>query len=220
MHPQPIVGIADTTFWGRDYGVLVFRSQELKQNLYWTEVAGETAENYQAGRRILEELGYAFNAIVLDGRRGIQKVFRDMPVQICQFHQVAAIKRYLTSRPKLQAGIELRAISLALTKLDEKTFGRELDEWHDKWQNFLKERTYSEDQKHWQYTHRRIRSAYRSLKTNLPYLFTYQKYPELHIPNTTNSLDGSFSHLKDLLRLHRGLKRQRRWRVIQEVLAK
>ena len=220
LHPQPVVGIADVTFWGRGYGVLVFRSQELQQNLYWTEVISETAENYREARLILEELGYTFDAIVLDGRRGIREVFKDIPVQICQFHQVAAIKRYLTSRPKLEAGVELRAISLFLTKLDEKTLGQALDEWHTKWQDFLRERTYSEDRKHWQYTHRRIRSAYHSLKTNLPYLFTYRTYPNLHIPNTTNSLDGSFSHLKDLLSLHRGLKRQRRWRIIQEVLAK
>ena len=39
----------------------------------------------------------------------------------------------------------------------------------------------------------------------LPYLFTYQKYPDFNIP-TTNHLDGGcFSPLKDLLRVHRGI---------------
>ena len=32
--------------------------------------------------------------------------------------------------------------------------------------------------------------AYRSLKTNLPYLFTHRRYKQLGIQNTTNSLDG------------------------------
>lgn len=220
LHPQPVVGIADITFWGRGYGVLVFRSQVIKQNLYWIEVATETASVYLEGRKTLEELGYTFDAMVLDGRKGIREVFSDIPVQICHFHQLAAIKRYLTSRPKLEAGKELRIIANILPKLNEKILTQALAEWHAKWQEFLKERTYTEDKKHWQYTHRRIRAAYRSLINNLPYLFTYQKYPNLKIPNTTNSLDGSFSHLKDLLRLHRGLKRQRRWRIIQEVLSK
>mgnify|MGYP001620104643 CR=1 FL=1 len=220
LHPQPIVGIADMTFWGRGYGVLVFRSWDLKQNLYWTEVASETALAYHEGRQILEGLGYTFDAIVLDGRHGIRGVFGDIPVQLCQYHQIATIRRYLTNRPKLEAGKELRIVSLALPELDEPTFTGVLNEWYEKWCEFLKERTYTENKQHWQYTHRRIRSAYRSLRHNLPYLFTYQKYPELRIPNTTNSLDGSFSHLKDLLRIHRGLKRQRRWRMIQEVLAK
>ena len=214
------MGIADITFWGRGYGALVVRCQSLKQNLYWTEVITESATVYLEARRILEESGYIFQAMVLDGRKGIREVFADIPVQICHFHQLAAIKRYLTSRPKLEAGKELRTIAMALPKLNEQILSRLLDEWHIKWGEFLKERTYTEDRKHWQYTHRKLRSAYRSLKTNLPYLFTYQKYPHLHIPNTTNSLDGSFSHLKDLIGLHRGLKRQRRWRIIQEVLTK
>lgn len=207
-------------FWGRGYGVIVFRSFDLKQNLYWTEVISETAGSYREGRQILESLGYRFEAIVLDGRRGIKEVFSDIPVQICQFHQIQAINRYLTTKPKLEAGKELRSIALALAELTESLFNILLTEWHEKWKEFLKEQTYSEDKKHWQYTHRRIRAAYRSLKTNLPYLFTYQYYPNLNIPNTTNSLDGSFSHLKDLIGLHRGLKRQRRWRLIQEALAK
>ena len=59
----------------------------------------------------------------------------------------------------------------------------------------------------WHYTHKRLRSAYRSLRLNLPYLFTYQKYPELNIPNTTNSLDGCFAYLKELVRVHRGSSR-------------
>jgi hypothetical protein len=215
-----MVAVADVTFWGRDYGVLVFRSHDLKQNLYWTEVKRETTDVYRAARRRLEELGYTFDAIVLDGRRGVREVFADIPVQICHFHQVAAVNRYLTSRPKLPAGQELRALAVALPRLTQQLLCQRLAAWYERWQEFLKERTYSEDGKHWQYTHRRIRAAHRSLTTNLPYLFTYQQYPKLAIPNTTNSLDGFFSHLKELLRLHRGLRRPRRWRLIQEILAK
>jgi hypothetical protein len=112
-------------------------------------------------------------------------------------------------------------IALDLTKLTENMLLLLLDAWYEKWGNFLKERTInSNNPKKWSYTHKRIRSAYRSLKTNAPYLFTYQQYPDLHIPNTTNSLDGSFKYLKQLISIHSGLKRERRWRVIQEVLAK
>jgi len=201
---------------------LVFRSQELKQNLYWTEVRSETAAVYQEGRQILEEIGFTFDAIVLDGRKGIKTVFPDIPVQMCQFHQIQIVNRYLTRRPKLEAGMQLRLITLGLSQKDMtgSIFTQLLREWHERWSEFLKERTYAEDKKHWRYTHRRIRSAYKSLTTNLPYLFTFQKYPELNIPNTTNSLDGSFSHLKDLLSIHRGLKRERRWRLIQEILSR
>lgn len=215
---RPIVVVADVTFWGRGYGVIVFRSPELKQNLYWAELATETAQAYREGREFIETFGYTLDAVVIDGKRGVKEVFSDVPVQFCQFHQIAAINRYLTRRPKLQAGKELRAIALSLTRTNETIFTAALFGWHERWKEFLKERTTSPETGRWFYTHRRIRSAYRSLKTNLPHLFTCQKYPKLRIPNTTNSLDGIFSHLKDLLRLHRGLKNSRRYKIINEIL--
>ena len=95
---------------------------------------------------------------------------------------------------------------------------KQLNDWYTKYQFFLKEKTINPITRRWFYTHKRIRSAYRSLKTNLPYLFIYQKYTELKIPNTTNSLDGYFSNLKTLLRIHRGLTKKRRFKVISEIL--
>jgi hypothetical protein len=220
LHPQPVIGIADVTFWSREYGVLVVRAADLKQNLCWLEVKTETAAAYQEARDILEDLGFIFQAIVLDGKPGIKEVFGGIPIQHCQFHQIKTINYYLTRRPKLQPAKELRAIALALTEITESYFTILLTQWHEKWKEFLKERTIDPITRKWFYTHKRIRSAYRSLNTNLPYLFTYQKYPELHIPNTTNSLDGSFGQLKKLLNVHNGLRQQRRWKLIQEILRK
>lgn len=214
------MAIADVIFFGREYGVLVFRSFDLKQNLYWTEVKSETASIYQEAKQILEELGFTFDAVVIDGRPGVRAVFNGIPIQICQFHQIKTVNKYLTRRPKLQAAIELRTIALALTEVNEEYFTILLNQWHEKWKEFLRERTVNPETNKWFYTHKRIRSAYRSLKNNLPYLFTYQKYPHLNIPNTTNSLDGSFSYLRTLLNIHRGLKQERRWKLIQEILAK
>jgi hypothetical protein len=92
--------------------------------------------------------------------------------------------------------------------------------WYDRWSSFLKERTVDPATGRWHYTHKRLRSAYRSLKLNLPFLFTYQKYPELNIPNTTNSLDGCFAYLKELVRVHRGSSKSLRNKIIEEILWK
>jgi len=54
----------------------------------------------------------------------------------------------------------------------------------------------------------------------MPYLFTYQRHPELNIPNTTNTLDGLFAHLKDYVRVHRGLKSDLKNKIILDFLAK
>jgi hypothetical protein len=128
------------------------------------------------------------------------------------------VARYLTNRPKTEAGLELKIITGALTNINEALFTELLNAWHENWSVFLKERTYKPDGKHWSYTHRRIRAAYRSLVTNLPYLFSYQRYPELYIPNTNNSLEGQFSSMKRLLNNHNGLKPWRRYKLIETIL--
>jgi len=180
-----------------------------------------TAENkavYEEARRYLENAGFTIQAVILDAKHGIKEVFSDLVVQICQYHQKQIVARYLTNKPKTEAGQELKTLIGVLTDIDERLFTALLDAWYEKWSVFLKERTYKADGKHWSYTHQRIRAAYRSLVANLPYLFAFQKYPELSIPNTNNSLEGFFSKIKRLLNNHNGLKRWRRFRLIVALL--
>lgn len=212
--------VADATFWGRGYGVLVFRCPRLKQNLYWQEITTETVEVYRQARAALEARGCQLQAVVLDGRPGIRQVFADLPIQQCHFHQMATITRYLTRYPKLPAGRELRHIMLSLPHTTQEVFVQRLAYWQQTWAGFLNERTLNLRTGRRHYTHRRLRAAYRSLMTNLPYLFTYQAFPQLQIPNTTNGLDGTFSHLKRLLSAHHGLKRARRLKLIHEILSR
>jgi hypothetical protein len=219
--PKPSVFITDTTFWGRGYGVCIFRSHNLKRNVWWHEVEGERMAHYRYGRSILEERGWTFLAAVVDGRRGFLAVFKDIPVQMCQFHQIKQVSKYLTRRPQTEAGRELRTLVLTLTTANEATFTAALFAWHAKWGEFIEQKTINSfvtGKKKWYYTHGRVRSAFRSIKTNLPYLFTYLKYPELNIPNTTNDLDGSFSALKKKLAVHHGLRKDRRYKVISQLL--
>ncbi len=218
--PRSIVIVADATFFTRSYGIAAVREPNLKKNLYWKETATENPETYWQARNKIEQQGFFLKAAVIDGKKGAREVFMDMPVQMCHFHQSAIITRYLTMRPKLEAGKELKNIALTLTDSNEEEFTALLNNWHKKWKDFLKDKTINPESKRWFYAHKRIRSAYRSLKTNLPYLFAYQKYPELKIPNTANSLDGTFSYFKTMLRVHRGMKRARRYKVICEILKK
>ncbi len=217
-NPQPVVVIADVTFFGRSFGLCVMRVPNLKKNIYVREVQTESVDVYRQGRIELERQGYIILAIVLDGRPGVRQLFSDIPVQMCHFHQKQIIARYLTNNPKLSASIELKTITAALCETDETTFASALGAWHKEWSSFLKERTTDQVTGKWHYTHKRLRSAYRSLKANLPYLFTYQKYPHLNIPNTTNSLDGCFAYLKELVRVHRGSTKVLKSKIIEEVL--
>ena len=57
------------------------------------------------------------------------------------------IKTKLTSRPKLEALKELLSISKMLCHTDKESFVGALEEWNTKWEDFLKERTTTEDGK-------------------------------------------------------------------------
>lgn len=218
--PQATIVVPDTTFWGRSYGVCVFRSWDLKRNIWWNEVPGEKVDHYYYGRKILEERGWVFKAAVVDGRRGLATVFKDIPVQICHFHQMKNVTKYLTRRPETLAGQELRKIMLILPKSNEEEFSRLLKSWHKQWKSFITKKTHITGTKHWFYTHKKVRSAYMSLDRNLSHLFTYQKYPELNIPNTTNTIDGYFASVKKKVAQHHGLRKDRRFKVISELLNK
>jgi len=216
--PQSVVVVPDTTFWGRHYGVTVFRASNLKRNIWWNEVQSERQAHYHYGRKILEERGWTIQAAVVDGRRGLATVFKDVPVQICHFHQEQTVTKYLTRRPKTEAGTELRRLTLTLPRTTEEVFTVELSAWEKKWHNFYTEKTYVTGTRKWYYTHKNVRSGYMSLKRNLPYLFTYQKHPKLNIPNTTNTIDGYFASVKKKVAAHHGLRRDRRYKVICELL--
>lgn len=220
IQPQDVVIVADMTFVKRTFGIAVIRSPRLKKNLAWKMSLTENIRVYQDLRLQLESQGFEIQAATIDGKPGLFDVFWDIPIQMCHFHQIQIMNRYLTTRPKLIASQELRQIVLRLTKSNEDEMRKNLNDWHEQWKDFLKEKTFNPETKRWFYTHKRLRSAFRSISRNLSILYTYQKYPELKIPNTTNSLDGSFSHLKDMLRIHRGLKKKRKLKLIDEILSK
>ncbi|MFH0846391.1 MAG: hypothetical protein V1851_03280 [Patescibacteria group bacterium] len=167
----------------------------------------------------LENKSYEIKTVVIDGKQGVPKVFCPIPIQICQFHQIKIITFKLTKKPKLEAGKELRKLSLTLINTTEEIFTQELNNWYEKWKVFLNEKTLNIETGRKHFIHKKLRSAYRSLNKNLPYLFTYQKYPNLKIPNTTNSLDGVvFSHMKKLFKKHNGLRNELREKLINDFL--
>jgi hypothetical protein len=203
--------IFDGTFFSRTDGLLVFRAN--KVNLFWCNITSETIAKIAECLSVLDSAGYKFKSFTIDGRRGVIKLLQarypNIPVQLCQFHQTQIIRRYTTNQPKTTCGQELKELMSYITKYNQEEFENAFSKLQLKYQKFLKEKNDNN-----QFVHRRLRSAFRSLKTNLPYLFTYKNYPESNIPNTTNSCDGSFAHWKQKLKIHRGLKKHRRNKMI------
>jgi len=207
------VVIMDTTYFGRSFGVMVFKNSLDGVVLYKQYVRYETNALYLAGISEIRRRGIYIQAIVCDGRQGLFGLFGDIPIQMCQFHQIQIVQRYLTRKPKTQAAIELKKLTLKLTKQTKVEFISSLNSWYLRWGDYLNERSKSSTGKTY-YTHKRLRSAFLSLKRHLPYLFVFQEYKEFNIPNTTNALDGQFSDLKNKLRNHNGLSKPRKMKFI------
>ena len=199
---------------------MVFRDYYRKENILWNYVNHERLEDYVSGINQLKAIGWNILGIVCDGKRGLFDAFGKIPIQMCQFHQTLIVTRYITKNPMLEAGQDLKELMRLLTNTDKESFSGALEEWHNKWSDFLKEKTFNPETNKYHFTHRRIRSAYRSLKTNLPYLFNWYDHKELNMPNTTNSLEGTFSNMENKIRVHAGLKTHRKIKLIDELLAK
>ena len=212
--PGKVVVVMDTTYWGRKYGVMLFKDALTGRDLLWYFVRNETNDLYAQGIAELEGMGYEIPAVVIDGRKGLSGMFPGKKVQLCQFHQQKTVRKYLTKNPKKEADIELKEIVDQLTKTDKETFVRMFEEWCAKWDGYLKEKSEDPETGKKRYTHNRLRSAYLSVKRNLPLLFTWYDNIGMGIPNTTNLVDGHFSLLKRMLLNHNGMKRKRREKLV------
>jgi len=212
--PDKIIVLMDTTYWGRKYGVMLFKDAMTGRDLLWYFVKSETNALYAQGIAELEKKGYEILALVMDGRKGLPGMFPNKKVQLCQFHQQKTVRKYITKHPKTEAALELKQIVDLLAKTDKESFEGLFGAWCEKWDGYLKERTVDPESGKSYYTHKKLRSAYLSVKRNLPLLFTWYNDIELGIPNTTNLIDGHFSQLKRMLRSHNGLSCKRREKLI------
>jgi hypothetical protein len=199
--PREVIVLMDTTYWGTNFGVMLFKDNITKENLLKYYIKNETNAKYREGIEELKSRGYIIKAIVCDGRRGLIQTFENIPVQMCQFHQVSIVRRHITKNPRMPAAIELNRITELMKHTDKESFEGALKQWYGRWESFLNERSVNEQSGKSYYTHKRLRSAYRSLKTNLKWLFTWYDYIELNIPNTTNVIEGHFADLKNKLRM-------------------
>ena len=114
--------LMDTTYFGRQLGVMVFKDSISGQILYKQYVKQETNKLYLSGIEEIAKRGIKIQAIICDGRKGLLQLFDGIPIQMCNFHQVAIIRRHLTKKPKMQASKELWIHVQLLTRTDKESF--------------------------------------------------------------------------------------------------
>ncbi len=201
---------------GRNAVILIACSRDYV--LSWYLAKSENSAAWEALMRTIVPP----EVVVTDGGSGFAKARKNVwpttRVQRCTLHAFQQVRRYTTSHPKLQAGIELLNIARNLLRV-KTTHEAELwvdsfTEWCSFWSDFLEEKTYKNGT--YEYTHERLRKASRSLGSLLreETLFTYldqQLSASGPLPATNNVIEGAVNaQLRVMLREHRGLSLTRR----------
>ena len=166
------------------------------------------------------------DVLVTDGLRGTEsacnEVWPGTRIQRCLVHVQRNTRTDLTSKPRLEAGRELKKLSDQLTKVHDAEqaagWGEALNAWHLRWKGFIAERTYAKDdpanpkasRQEWWWTHQELRRCHRRLERLFREgkLFAFLE-PELTaggpVARTTNRLEGGVnSPLKHVLLDHHG----------------
>ena len=143
----------DTTYFGRQWGIMVLYDARSKRALTVMAIKRETNAIYTQEVAALREKGVVIQSIICDGKSGLLGVFPDVPIQMCQFHQIKIIVRHLTRKPKSPAAQALQALSLTLTETTQAAFEAALARWYEQvYAAFLNERSVNEKTGHSHYT--------------------------------------------------------------------
>ena len=193
----------------------------IRKRVLWRKyVRNETIADYMEGVTWLEKHGFKIYGVVIDGMSGLAKALYRYPVQLCQFHQMLIVRRYITQDPDIEASKVLLDLVNDITNMDKESFIGALDEWYEKYKDVLNERVQDNRIKRRTppFMRPRLRSAYFSVRRNMYYLWTFYDKPETGLPNTNNALEGLFSDLKTKSRVHNGISKEHRKKFLDEYI--
>lgn len=219
--PRAVYIVADATYFGErtedtSWCVAVVRDPHAKENLVWECADTETTSLYTALKEHLLQQGYTICSVTADGFSGIQSAFAGIPYQMCLVHMERLVTRGTTKHPQTEAGIVLLALTRTLHSTDSSTFNNRLNAYIVKYSDFLNEKTTNPLTGEQYWTHKELRLAVMSLVRYRRYLFTFEQNKK--IPKTTNSLEGHFSHLNEVVAIHRGLSRPQKQKMLNSLL--
>ena len=210
----------DGIYVARNVVVLIACSDEHVLSWYLAR-----SESVRAWKALLSRIAPP-DVVVTDGGTGfataVAEEWPQTKVQRCLFHVFCQVKRQTTTRPKLQAGIEIYGLAKELMHLEDlhqaEWWVERYMQWGSFWSDFLEDKTVVEGR--WEYTHARLRTARNGLNTllNKNLLFTYldpQLTQQGPLPRTNNRIEGGVNaQLRAVLRNHRGLSLMRRIKAI------
>lgn len=157
--------MADGTYMGHGWCLIIAIDGQTGEVLDWQWCAHESKAAYLT---LFSRLP-APDVLIADGLRGAEaactQAWPGTRIQRCLVHVQRNTRTDLTSRPRLQAGRELKRLSDGLTSVETAgqavRWGEALNAWHERWKDFIAERTYARDdpsnpkasRRRWWWTH-------------------------------------------------------------------
>ena len=208
--------LIDGTWLDSDHCVIVYRDADNKSTLFYRFASDENQDEITKDLEAFKAMKLKISSFTTDGAdsiiRAIKYAYPHKTRQRCIVHIERECLSWLTQHPKSSGGILLRRlvcqISHIKTNNDKLFWIKELNKWYEDYEEYLSQKTVNKETGEITYTHDSLRRAYIHLHRALPNMFKYIDDPG--IPNNTNSLESFFGHLKDNLRIHRGLSLQHR----------
>ncbi len=213
--------IIDGTYFSNNLCLIIYRDNTIKFTQLYRLTDGEWFEELAEDLSNLLQLGVKIESITCDGHKSLLKAIRHVCPQVtlqrCLIHIQRMCRIWLSSKPKSDAGKELRRIisqiHLIETPLQRDYWIVSLVRWHENYKVYINQKSINPQTGRYWYTHKMVRRSFMTIKNALPDMFQYLQNQK--IPNSTNGLESFFGHLKGHLNVHRGLSHQHRKQFIK-----
>ena len=204
--------LIDGTYFENGLCLILYYDYDIQYVQLFRQTGQEKFREIKQDLQNLKKLGTQVYSVTCDGHKAIMKAvaktFPEAIIQRCVVHVKRQIKNYLGAKPQLIQARQLLQFSRQLTRI--KTIDQcndwltDMHDWYRENQAFIDQKSFNLQTGSSWYTHKHLHQATTHLINAIPHLFCYLNDDE--VPRSTNQLEGYFSHLKEKLTLHRGLR--------------
>ena len=217
VYPSEKVNLLiDGTYFSNGICLVLYRDATIKFTQLYRFSDGEHYTEIKEDLENLVKLGVHIESITSDGHKAILKAIKtvlpEAKLQRCLVHIQRDCRIWLTKNPKSNAGYDLKEITSKIHLIhnyqDLSFWLLDLENWLNKYQNYINQKSYNLETGRYWYTHKMVRRSFMTIKRALPNMFHYLDNPR--IPKSTNSIESFFGHMKNHLNIHRGLSYKHR----------
>ncbi|PZP51394.1 MAG: transposase [Pseudopedobacter saltans] len=208
--------LIDGTYFSNGLCLILYYDKNLQYVQLYRNTDQEKYKEIREDPSNLKKLGVDVYSVTCDGHKAtlksIAKVYPNAIIQRCVVHVKRHSNNWLGKSPKMEPSRQLRQLIGPVTTLNTieqvNQWLIDFHHWYGQNECFINEQSMNEQTGRMWYTHKNLRAACSHLINAIPHLFSYVNDAE--IPKTTNELEGYFTHLKEKLTLHKGLRFEKR----------